>query len=268
MSDRGKIRPDSPSKKSQDETQQKHRSRFLEKTALSPSSEPFHDGTSPLLRQDIVEKGLDELKAYLKKKEGLESAEKVLLEAEEKVNRQEEEKCESLEQKLRENKHNIYEVESKIYELYSELNKIIKETKNLIQMGKLLGNRPLSGENRLTPRNAKEYSQKWDNLQPITHHQTSESLDLRDQEYVKASQTLLDRLAEVPEGSSQSIFWMRYSEIINRTIDVYKNPQPEEAKERLMKALETLDKANKIANAFLDLIYGKEQEASSSQEQA
>lgn len=136
------------------------------------------------------------------------------------------------------------------------------------QMGKLLGNRPLSGENRLTPRNAKEYSQKWDNLQPITHPQTSESFDLRDQEYVKASQTFLDRLAKVPGGSSQSIFWMRYGEIINRTIKVYENPQPEEAKEQLMKALETLDKANKIVNAFLDLMYGKEQKASSSQEQA
>lgn len=140
--------------------------------------------------------------------------------------------------------------------LQTERDKLNKQMGDRVT--ELLGNRPLSGENHLTPRNAKEYSQKWDNLQPITHPQTSESLDLRDQEYVKASQTLLDRLAEVPEGSSQPIFWMRYGEIINRTIDVYKNPQPEGAKERLMKALETLDKANEIANVFLDVMYGKE----------
>ncbi len=111
------------------------------------------------------------------------------------------------------------------------------------------------------------YSQKWANLEPITHPQTGEVFDLRNHEYAKASQTILARLEEVPKDHSQRIFWMRYAEIINQTIKAYKDPQPEGAQERLMTALDTLHQANTIANEFLDLMYGKEQKASSSQGQ-
>jgi hypothetical protein len=136
------------------------------------------------------------------------------------------------------------------------------------QMGILLGDDPISSDDRLGPSNTKVYSQKWANLEPITHHQTGKVLNLQDHKYAKASQTILNRLAQVPKDRSQSFFWMRYAEIINRTIKVYNDPQPEGAQERLVTAFDKLNQANKIANAFLDLMYGKEQKASSSQEQA
>ncbi len=76
------------------------------------------------------------------------------------------------------------------------------------------------------------------------------------------------RLASVPKDHSQRIFWMRYGEIIGQTIKTYEDPQPEGAQEQLTTAFDKLNQANKIANEFLDLIYRKEQKASSSQGQA
>ena len=137
------------------------------------------------------------------------------------------------------------------------------------QMGYLLGgNLLLSSDDRLGPSNTKAYDQKWAYFESITPPQTGKGLNLQDDEYVKASQTILARLASVPKDHSQRIFWMRYGEIIGRTIKTYKDPQPEGAQEQLTTAFDKLNQANKIANEFLDLMYGKEQKASSSQGQA
>jgi DNA repair exonuclease SbcCD ATPase subunit len=139
--------------------------------------------------------------------------------------------------------------------------------KLVTRMGDLLGNDPISSTDRLGPGNAKKYRQKWANLEPITHPQTRDAIDLRNNESIKASQTILDRLAKVPRDHSQIFFWMRYASLIDRTIEAYTNPQPEGAGKRLEDALKKLNQANDLANEFLDVMYDKEQKASSGQGQ-
>ena len=145
------------------------------------------------------------------------------------------------------------------------VDELVKQMRKLVS--KLFGNQTIQ-YCRLGPGNARECSEKRANLEPITYPQTWEVFDLRDREYVKASQSILDRLAKVPRDHSQSFFWKRYASIIEHTIEAYNDPQPEKAQERIKGAMIMLNQANTIANAFLDVMYGKQQEASSSQEQA
>jgi regulator of replication initiation timing len=147
-------------------------------------------------------------------------------------------------------------------DLDAKQNNLVEKMRNLIKRT------PHFHDYELGPGNTEVYSEKWAKLEPITHPQTGEVLNLRNNKHVKDSQTILTRLTGLPEDPSQNDFWVRYAGIINRTIKAYENQQPEGAQQRLLPALEKLNEANDLANQFLDVMYGKLQETGSSQGQA
>jgi hypothetical protein len=186
------------------------------------------------------------------------------------------------------------QIEARKNHLETEKMELVKQIEKLIQ--DLVGKRTIPYF-RPTLEGVTKCINKWEKLESFTDPETKAVFDPRNVKEVNASRTLLERLkekltnAEAPRDPDQRFFWMRYASVMSLTLGAYQAvrqsldaPKPEEVtadtgtnpsddrykktKGELMNILDKLNQANKIANEFLDLMYGKQQEASSSQGQA